>query len=148
MYYNDVSLELRNKIRRYMEIDISIGTYDGSPTGVLRLELNEKALYEECRVWVNFICTYFSTSPTGGRISKIGRFYNLKPTVLHQDLKYYRVYFNVEYYDPQTWFDWFDVEGNSDGDFLGHVGKIINERTCNYASIKSAELLSHLRNSR
>ena len=132
MKYNDVSLELRNKIRQDMIIHKSKSLAEGgNHMGVIEfgLSIKEEDLYQEAQTWIRLKNAYFRTSFNACRMSRIGRFYNLRPA----QFKHRKVYFDVEEYDDPSWRDWFDIEGNNDGDLIGVVGKVINERTSKYA---------------
>jgi len=133
MKYDDVSLELRNKIRQDMIIHkTKLADEGGNPMGVLSFSFDETGLYEEAQTWILLWDAYFRTSYNACRMTRIGRFHNLRPI----RFKHHKVYFDVEEYDPPSWKDWFDIEGNTDGDFLGQIGKFVNERTCKYAPLK------------
>lgn len=131
MKYNDVSLELRNKIRRDMRVlqQMQMGEIDY--TGVLSFNNEERHLYDECQRWRKIIDTYFSTSYNCYRLSRVGRFKGVRPHKIYN----HTIKFQVSSYNPPTWEDWFDVIGEKDGDLTGIMGKVINERTCKYASI-------------
>lgn len=132
MKYNDVSLELRNKIRRDMKVlkEIQMGNMDYDYTGVLLFNNEEGDLYNECRIWKKIIDTYFSTSYNCYKLSRVGRFKGVRPRKIHLQ----SISFQVTSYGEPTWEDWFDVTGRNDGYLIGTVGKVINERTSKYAS--------------
>ena len=131
--FNDISLELRNKIRRELEI------IDAIPlkldyVGELKFEPYEVHLYEECKRWCKIIDDYYRTTYRAYCMTRIGRFEMIKPFRIHADL---RVAFEFEKHQKKSWRDWFDVEGKSDGYLQGFVGTVINERTHpQYASLK------------
>jgi hypothetical protein len=74
-------------------------------------------------------------------MTRIGRFFYIRPEEI-AELQQMEDYFNAEIefsivaYESKSWRDWFDVEGKGDGELLGVLGTVINERTFKkYASI-------------
>jgi len=133
MKYNDVSLELRNKIRRDMKIMNCEQTNNGDYTGILSFNNRERHLYDECQTWRKLIDTYFSTSYDCYKLSKVGRFEGIRPYKMY--IRFQSFSFHISTYNKPTWKDWFDVTGENDGDLIGVVGKVINKRTFKYAPI-------------
>ncbi len=136
MKYNDVSLELRNKIRRDMKILIQQQMDDIDYTGILSFNNKEKHLHDECQTWKKLIDTYFSTTYDCYKLSKIGRFIGVRPHKIY----FQSVTFQVSSYNNPTWEDWFDVTGENDGYLIGTVGIVINERTCKHIMNKIKEV--------
>jgi hypothetical protein len=133
--YNDVSLALRNKIRR--DLEIYTDGY-GSPynfIALLKFNENETELFQECLKWREMISVYYKASCDAYKMEKIGRFHGVRPIeaveINHLNGKYLRMImkFEVESYDKLSWIDWFDVEGKGDGKLIGQMGDIINKRT-------------------
>ena len=121
---NDVSLELRNKIRKDLQFDGKNWDVNGY-YGTLTFSDDEMYLYEECKEWYNVIETYFKTSSTAYCLTRVGRFNFVRPfAILNKE-----VIFQVDSYNSESWKDWFDIEGKDDGPLIGTVGKVINERT-------------------
>lgn len=130
--YSDVSLALRNKIRREMEVYEDV--YDGDCRGVLIFTEKDVELFQECLQWLEVIASYFKTSYDCYRITKVGRFRGVRPArkeILCEagGIMEMKVEFDVEEYDPKSWMDWFDVEGKEDGELRGALGTVINKRT-------------------
>lgn len=131
--YNDVSLELRNKIRTYMVIYEDV--YGGSVHGILQLDETDIELIQECLQWREIIMTYYKTSYGAYKMSKIGRFYGVRPIEVKtincdSDGKIdVQITFEVDHYEEESWRDWFEIGHERDGFFEGSMGNIINERT-------------------
>jgi len=124
--YKDVSLELRNKIRQEMRIQESATAPHANHIGFLNFTFPEQsALYCECRVWKRIIDKYFKTTYGCYMLEKVGRFYGVRPF----RICLYHVEFEVEHCHRESWKDWFDISGESDGKLRGVVGYVINERT-------------------
>jgi hypothetical protein len=104
---------------------------NGDCTGMITFNDEERHLYDECKRWRKLIDTYFSTSYDCYKLSKIGRFEGIRPHIVYRQ----SVSFQISEYSEPSWKDWFDVTGKDDGDLIGVVGKVINERTFkHYAS--------------
>ena len=128
--YSDVSLALRNKIRREMILYNDV--FGDGLKGILSFTHLDLKLYQECLQW-NELAK--SSSLDSYRMSKIGRFKGVRPMwvgdiVATQDDMQMKVEFEVEDYDEPSWMDWFDIEGKNDGVLEGNMGIVINERTC------------------
>lgn len=123
MIYNDVSLELRNKIRRdlYLVSNDYIEYHDAE----LVFKDNELYLYDECKTWRNVIESQYGRTYDTYAMTKIGRFYFVRPEEICPNF----VKFSVGCFDAKSWLDWFDVEGKSDGVLKGTIGTVINKRT-------------------
>lgn len=124
--YKDVSLELRNKIRRDMIIQPSATMPQVNFLGFLNFTFPEQdKLYVECKEWKSIIDKYFKTSYGCYMLEKVGRFYGVRPF----RICLYHVEFEVESWRDESWKDWFDVTGENDGKLRGIQGHVINERT-------------------
>lgn len=113
----EISLKLRNKIRRDMLIvkDQYFADGLGDYCGILYFDKNEEFdLFEECMVWRKMIDTYYRTSYNAGKAKKVGRFIGVKPKEIHL----HSVAFAVSTYEDPTWKDWFDIEGKEDNPTL------------------------------
>ena len=128
--YNDVSLELRNYIRRNLTVIQGITRPYANCSGFVFFPGEDRHLYEECKKWYQTIQTYYKTSYQAMCLTKLGRFYMIRPYQIdtHDDAKI--VKFEFERYEKKSFMDWFDTTGENDGHLQGQVGKIINERTC------------------
>ena len=123
--YNDVSLRLRNKIRRDMIIATDL--YDGKGRGILQFHDDENELFDECLLWIKIINSYFKTSYNCYRLTRVGRFIDIRPVQVIGERK---VEFDVDNYHPPSLKDWFvDNDGSDDGVLLGSLGTVINQRT-------------------
>ena len=125
--YNDVSLELRNEIRKNLMINFGATRPYANCSGSLCLMPHKRHLFEECEKWLNTIMTYYKTSYQAMCLTKVGRFYMIRP---YEILHGYICKFEFERYDKPSFMDWFDTTGENDGYLQGIMGKIINERTC------------------
>ncbi len=109
----EITLELRNKIRRDMRI-VEGQHYPnpgGEHCGILYFDKDKEfELFEECIIWKEMLDTYFKTSYNGGKAKKVGRFIGIKPEKIHL----YSVEFIVSTYKDPSWRDWFDVKGEDD----------------------------------
>jgi hypothetical protein len=129
--YNDVSLELRNKIRTSLEIDMDVIYSHSDYSGRLFFKSQERYLWEECKTWLSVITTYFKTTYYCYRLKNVGRYLGIRPIGITYD--FYdgcHVEFEIEDLKNESWKDWFDLTGESDGPLLGIIGKVLNERTC------------------
>jgi len=124
MIYNDISLALRNKIRQDLCL-VSTNHHDMYHDAELVFNHNESHLYEECKEWRSVIDKYYRTTYDAYSITKVGRFHRVRPEKIDQ----HSVLFSVGHFDAESWLDWFDVEGKSDGVLKGTVGTVINKRT-------------------
>lgn len=123
MIYNDVSLALRNKIRRDMNI---IHSAVDDERGIIRVySTDEQYLIDECREWLGVIKTYFKTTYDCYKLAKVGRFYGVRPLRVYHSFSV----FHVDSHDPPSWEDWFDLSGKNDGPLLGQIGIVKNERS-------------------
>lgn len=121
--YNDVSLELRNKIRMCMKV---VENANDDQRGMLHFFLpEEQPLIDECREWLNVINKYFKTTYNYYKLAKVGRFYGVRPIKVY----YSFATFTVDDHDELSWRDWFDLSGYDDGPLLGQVGIIKNKRS-------------------
>lgn len=113
----DISLDLRNKIRRDLIISDS---YKGEMAhfGSITFSKNEKHLFDECIRWKCLLDIYFKTSYNCYRMTRIGRFYNIRPCFVQNGI----AEFDLSHYDKPSWRDWFDIEGNDDGALVGVLG--------------------------
>ena len=128
--YTDVSLELRNKIRRDMILYNDV--YGDGLKGILTFTHHDLELYQECLLWNEKA----KSSMYGGyTMTRIGRFKGIRPLWAgdivvdsdnHMEMK---VEFEVDSFDEPSWMDWFDIKGEGDGKLEGNMGHIINERT-------------------
>ena len=123
--YKDVSLELRNKIRRDLIIHDDHITENGNTIAELNFNNDEQHLADECKEWLGVIRKIFRTSYDALRLEKVGRFEGVRPKEVNDN----EALFSVTYYTEETWKDWFDVTGENDGFLKGTVGNIINKRT-------------------
>lgn len=123
--YSDVSLGLRNKIRREMVVTEDL--YGGDARGILEFHEDEKELFDECCLWLKVINSYFKTSYHCYKITKVGRFRGIRPV---QTMGVNKIQFDIDEYDPESWKDWFeDQDGKEDGVLMGALGTVINQRT-------------------
>ena len=107
----DVTLELRNKIRRDMLIVKNhVGYPNGDHCAVLNFKKEELELFKECIVWRNMLDIYFKSSYNGGKLKNVGRFVGIKPVMIHPN----SVEFAVSTYGDPSWKDWFNMEGEED----------------------------------
>lgn len=108
----EISLELRNKIRRDMLIvEDQHYTNSGDYCGILNFDKDKEfELFEECMIWREMIDTYFKTSYNAGKAKRIGRFNGIKPKRIHLN----SVEFAVSTYRNPSWKDWFNIEGKED----------------------------------
>lgn len=126
--YNDVSLELRNKIRKELTIvDNIYMRCHSNHIGFLNFNFPEdELLYQECLIWKKLITKASEISSDCYMLERVGRYYGVRP----HGIGTYHVEFEVEYYEQESWRDWFDVTGETDGSFRGIMGKVVNPRTC------------------
>jgi len=108
----EISLELRNKIRRDMLIVKDQYFMDGGDhCGILSFDKDKEfELFEECMIWKEMLDTYYRTSYNAGKAKRVGRFSGIKPKKIHL----YSVEFAISGYDVPSWKDWFDVDGKED----------------------------------
>ena len=106
----EVTLELRNKIRRDMLIVKGKDYTNGDYCAILNFKNEELQLFKECVVWRNILDTYFKTSYNGGKLHKVGRFIGIKPVMIHPN----SVEFAVAMYEEPSWKDWFSMEEEED----------------------------------
>ena len=131
--YSDVSLALRNKIRRDMVLFNDV--YGDGLKGCLTLTHHDTPLIQECLLWHEVIMSYFKTSYDAYKMTKIGRFYGVRPKLIRDMVADSEgtlnvvVEFEVDDYDEESWLDWFDVKGEADGKLQGSLGHVINKRT-------------------
>ena len=123
--YNDVTLELRNKIRRELDILEDYITENGNSIARLKFTKEDIHLIEECKEWLNVIKRIFRCSYDAYRLENVGRFKGVKPIDVTDD----DVLFSVVSHSEPSWKDWFDLTGENDGFLKGTVGNVINERT-------------------
>jgi len=111
----EVTLELRNKIRKEMKIVSGYGLYpNGDYCGILYFDDDESKLFEECMIWKKMLDTYFKTAYEGGKLRKVGRFLGIKPMTMQTR----SVEFAVSMYRDPSWKDWFNIEGENDDPIL------------------------------
>lgn len=132
--YSDVSLELRNKIRKDMIIYNDIFG-SGDLRGVVNFTNNELHLFQECLLWHEVVMTYFKTAYDCYKMTRIGRFLGVRPTSPTEIISESegtltaKMEFHVDECEEESWRDWFDIEGNNDGVLKGSLGTVINQRT-------------------
>jgi hypothetical protein len=120
----EISLELRNKIRRDMLI-VQNTHYanSGDYCGILSFDKDEEfELFEECIIWGEMIDIYFRTSYNAGKAKRVGRFSGIKP----KRINLHSVDFTISGYDNPSWKDWFDVDGEKDDHILVGIREIKN----------------------
>jgi hypothetical protein len=122
--YTDVTLELRNKLRRELDI-IDRTSKHGNYLATITFKEDESHLMEECKTWLNVIHKFFRTTYNAYRLTKIGRFEGVRP----QDVNDVIAVFSVKSYSEKSWRDWFDTLGEGDGFLRGTCGNVINKRT-------------------
>ena len=91
-----ISNDLKNKIRQTMTDD-----------GKLIFNNDESDIYNECKMWDNFIYnTPFDFSTKDYKLN-IGRFYGIFPTSIGCNC----VTFSIDVHKKPSWKDWFIIEG-------------------------------------
>lgn len=124
-FYNDVTLELRNKLRRELDIIEDELTGNGNHLATVGFNNSETHLAEECKTWLGVITKLFRTSYDCYRLTKLGRFRGVRPKEVYDNF----AVFSVVAYKKESWIDWFDITGENDGPLQGTMGLVINKRT-------------------
>jgi len=114
----EVTLELRNKIRKDMVILEGEVYYefdnDGccgdrikkNYCGILQFNNIENCIFKECVLWQNNIKSHFSCSYNNDRLLRVGRFFGIKPMKICPT----SVEFSIVHYTKPSWKDWFVTE--------------------------------------
>jgi len=107
----EVTLELRNKIRKEMKIiERKHVASTGDSCAILHFKDEEQDLFDECIDWKKMLDIYFKSSYRGGALKKVGRFIGVRP----REIGFHYVEFQVRDFKNPSWKDWFNVEGDGD----------------------------------